>query len=167
MIQKVLIRFFINDNLIITNIKPNELLITTLRKHSFFSIKEGDANGTSGSSIVLLTSNTDKLIPIQANFVLTATMNDKRITTLEGFSNIKDFLDIKEGFEKAGVSLCGFCDSGKYLVTYSIITTINRPHKDNIYDIIKDFTCPCVDKDTLINGIIFAASIRNRRLKEK
>lgn len=161
----MLIRFYINDNLIITNISPNELLITTLRKHSFSSIKEGDDEGTSGSSIVLLTTNTDKLIPIQANIILTATMNERRITTLEGLLNTKEYVDIKEGFDKAGVSLCGFCDSGKYLVAYSIIKSINRPNKEDIYNMIKDFTCPCVDKDTLTNGILFTISKTKRRIE--
>ena len=77
-----------------------------------------------------------------------------------------------ESFEKAGVQLCGFCNAGKILGTYSLISTYQRPSHQLIYDMVRHFDCSCTEQDSLMQGIVFAVAAfqsyaHKRQEKEK
>ena len=64
-----------------------------------------------------------------------------------------------KGFEKAGVSMCGYCNAGKIFAAYSIITSGKKPVKQFIYEHIKNLSLCCTDTKTLAEGIIYACDL--------
>ena len=94
-------------------------------------------------------------------------LNGNSVVTLEHFSKQPVYQEIAKGFELAGVQLCGFCRPGKIFTAYEIISKYSNPTREEIYGYIKGFRECCVESDSLINGIIYAAEIHfnTERLK--
>ena len=85
-------------------------------------------------------------------------VRDASIVTMEQFSKTKEYELIMESFEKAGIQLCGFCNAGKILGTYSLISTYQRPSQQLMYDMVRHFNCSCTEQDSLVQGIIYAVA---------
>lgn len=150
----MLIHFKLNDEEYKIQADPAECLANVLRKEKLYSVKNGCMQGSCGACYVLLDGKAVPSCHIPVGIVI-----DSSITTLEHFSKSEIYSEITKGFEKAGVSLCGFCDAGKIFLTYEILTTLPEPNRERIKSIICRLNDCCVEQNTLINGIIYAYSI--------
>ncbi|MBR6566809.1 MAG: 2Fe-2S iron-sulfur cluster binding domain-containing protein [Spirochaetaceae bacterium] len=142
----------LNDNELVLEADPSMTLLDVLRREGFISPKLGCSRGSCGACTVLLDG---KAIP--TCIVPLVVARDATIVTLEYFSKTKEHELIMEAFAKAGIQLCGFCNSGKILGAYSLITTHPRPSRQLIYDMVRHFDCSCTEQDSLIQGILYAS----------
>lgn len=148
------INLTINEQEFSLNENPGEKLLGILRKQNFLSAKCGCENSSCGACAVLLDGKCvlSCAIPI-------GILNGAKIVTLEFFSKQTQYQEIMAGFEKAGVSLCGYCNAGKIFAAYEIIITFSNPTREQIFERIRSLKDCCVEYDTLINGIIYASQI--------
>src|SRR5574344_2244364 len=121
------INFILNEHPITIDENPSKRLSSFLREQNYFSVKSGCNTGKCGACTVLV-NNT----PIPACSISLAKIDSCEVTTLESFMKKDDYSDIEKGFKQANISLCGFCNAGKIFLAYNIISTINRPTKEEI-----------------------------------
>lgn len=148
----------LNGEKIILDADPEEKLEETLRRQGLFSVKEGCQKGKCGSCAVLLDG---KAVP--SCLVPAGTVKNSEIETLEFFIKTKDGQDIKKGFDQAGITLCGFCNSARYFTAYNIINKPYRPNKDELEEIASSIECSCTDTNKFIDGIMFALANKHSR----
>jgi carbon-monoxide dehydrogenase small subunit len=152
----------LNSKKTVLDAAPDELLVTVLRRYGLSSVKEGCMEGNCGACTVLIDGK-----PVPSCKIPVAIVRNSYIVTLEYFSTTEDYADILKGFEKADVNLCGHCDAGKIFTAWSIMTAKRLPDRKEILQDVEQLSPCCVDSDTLINGILYARSFRNSRLRTK
>lgn len=143
----------LNGEMRVLEADPSMSLLEVLRREGFISAKLGCAQGRCGSCTVLLDG---KAVP--TCIIPFVAVRDASIVTMEQFSKTKEYELIMESFEKAGIQLCGFCNAGKILGTYSLISTYQRPSQQLMYDMVRHFNCSCTEQDSLVQGIIYAVT---------
>ena len=139
---------------------PEDSLMKILHENDCTSVKSGCQTGFCGSCTVLFN---DKAISSCKMPVGLA--KDAHIITLESFSHTDDYKIIMEGFEKAGIKLCGYCNAGKIFAAYQIMKSSKHITREEIIDQIKNLSPCCTDIETLSNGIIHAIKIKSKRIK--
>lgn len=148
----------LNEKKTIIHASPSESLMFVLRKNGMLSVKPGCESGTCGSCTVLFNG---KPVP-SCKIPIAITMNQE-VETLEHFSQSEAYQDIMKGFAKAGIKLCGYCNSGKIFAAASLLSAKNKPTRVSIKKLVSHLSPCCTDIDTLINGILYAIDIYNRR----
>ncbi len=159
----MIITFTLNGDEVHIDANPGERLLHILRKRfTLLSAKDGCLSGRCGSCMVLMDGK-----PVSSCLVPLFQVKDCAIVTLEAFIKTGDYVDIAEGFAKAGVDMCGFCNAGKILVAHAILEGGLRPQKDEIRRMYSGNICRCTGIDELVNGVRNAAEIRRRRQNGK
>lgn len=129
----------------------DEKLLDVLRKNGNLSVKSGCVQGSCGSCTVLLDGK-----PIPSCLLPVSFAHNRNIETLEHFSKSEEYRCIIDGFEKAGICLCGFCNAGKIFAAHTALRSNAKPTRAAIAGIIRGLPPCCTDSETLINGIIYA-----------
>lgn len=137
---------------------PNEKLTSLLRNLGLASVKRGCKKGKCGCCTVLLNGK-----PVPSCKIPVGILNESsNIITLEYFAKEnKDYECIMAGFKKAGIQLCGFCNSAKILSVYELIERDYRPKEEELIDFTENLSCDCTERDQLISGIIYATELKN------
>ena len=148
----------INGNKNILECRPDTSLLEVLRTQGCLSVKSGCTKGYCGSCTVLLDGN-----PVPSCKIPVAIVRNNEIVTLEYFSKTEEYKIIMEGFKKAGIHLCGYCDAAKVFNAYEILCTRRNLTREEITNHIKHLAPCCTDSDTLTNGIIYALKIANTK----
>jgi carbon-monoxide dehydrogenase small subunit len=91
-------------------------------------------------------------------------IRNSEIITIEGFSQNDEYQDILEGFLRAGVENCGYCDAGKILAVETLLERNLRPSREEILAAFNGIKCRCTEPESLIEGVLAAVEIRQRRL---
>lgn len=149
---------FLNGTKTILEGRADQTLLQYLQKHTEDSVKSGCLNGTCGACTVLVD---DK--PVASCKVPIGILKNTEIITLDYFSKTEECKSITEGFEKAGIHLCGYCNAGKYFCAYEVLKINKKPTRKEIADQVKHLSPCCVDLDTLVNGIIYALAINDKK----
>lgn len=152
----------LNDEADLFDVTPNESLLQALREKKLYKVKCGCMEGHCGNCMVLIDGK-----PVPSCIVPVAAVRDSNIVTLEFFKSFPEYSDIMTGFRQAGVNLCGYCDAGKILTAYQLITTPARPSIQQITDMIKDLDFCCTDRNSYINGILYAIATKHKREGKK
>lgn len=148
----------INNEKYVISAEPSEKLLSILRREKLYSVKCGCEEGRCGNCMVLLD---DK--PVPSCSIPIGIIRDSKITTLEEFKKTEIYQDIITGFNLAGITMCGYCNAGKIFTSYEILTEYYRPSIEQIQEALKGIDCCCTDKDTLINGILYAVATKHKR----
>ena len=142
----MLVTFFLNNTEVSYSVNPGEYLADTLRKHGFKSIKVG-CNESSCGSCTLLVDNK----PMMSCSLLTASVEGKHITTIEGIQ--EEAAKISHCFSEEGADQCGFCNVGYALVIYSLKREYKNPTDEEIKDYIVGNLCRCSGLHSQMNAI--------------
>ena len=132
----MLVTFYLNDVRVSYNVKPNEYLAETLRKHGVKSVRLGCNESTCGSCTLLMDNK-----PVMSCSVLTASIEGKHITTVEGIQ--EEAAKIAHFFAEEGADQCGFCNVGFALVVYSLKREYKNPTDEEITNYIVGNLCRC------------------------
>jgi carbon-monoxide dehydrogenase small subunit len=152
----------INTKEVFVDCTPDELLVNVLRAQGFYSVKDTDSTGLSGSSTILLDNK-----PVPSCLMPAAAARDSNIITLEYFSTLPEYKCIKSEMDAADVKLCGLCNPGKIFTSFDIIVHNYRPLIQDVILRLKDFTCCCVDTAVMANVIIKAAYVYRNSIGKK
>lgn len=159
----MIVPFELNGNMVYIDSNPGERLVHILRQRfNLLGSKEGCLSGRCGSCMVLMNGN-----PIPSCIVPVFQVRNASITTIEAFSQTEDYRDIVQGFEAAGVSMCGFCNAGKIFIAHTILRLNARPGKEEIREMFSGNVCRCTSIDDLVDGVHQAGTIRRKRQNVK
>lgn len=142
----MLVKFYLNDTLVSYDVRPDEYLSETLRSHGIKSVKVGCNESTCGSCTLLVEGK-----PVMSCSVLTASIENKHVTTVEGIQ--EEAAKIAYHFAEEGADQCGFCNVGYALVVYSLKRTIKNPTDEQIVDYIVGNLCRCSGLQSQLNAI--------------
>ena len=142
----MLVKFYLNDTLVSYDVRPDEYLSETLRSHGIKSVKVGCNESTCGSCTLLVEGK-----PVMSCSVLTASIENKHVTTVEGIQ--EEAAKIAYHFAEEGADQCGFCNVGYALVVYSLKRTIKNPTDKQIVDYIVGNLCRCSGLQSQLNAI--------------
>lgn len=142
----MLVKFYLNDTLVSYDVRPDEYLAETLRSHGIKSVKVGCNESTCGSCTLLVEGK-----PVMSCSVLTASIENKHVTTVEGIQ--EEAAKIAYHFAEEGADQCGFCNVGYALVVYSLKKTIKNPTDEQILDYIVGNLCRCSGLQSQLNAI--------------
>ena len=142
----MLVTFFLNNTEVSYSVNPGEYLADTLRKHGLKSIKVG-CNESSCGSCTLLVDNK----PMMSCSLLTASVEGKHITTIEGIQ--EEAAKISRCFSEEGADQCGFCNVGYALVIYALKRELKNPTDEEINDYIVGNLCRCSGLQSQMNAI--------------
>ena len=142
----MLVTFFLNNTEVSYSVNPGEYLADTLRKHGLKSIKVG-CNESSCGSCTLLVDNK----PMMSCSLLTASVEGKHITTIEGIQ--EEAAKISRCFSEEGADQCGFCNVGYALVIYSLKREYKNPTDGEIENYIVGNLCRCSGLHSQMNAI--------------
>ena len=142
----MLVKFYLNDALVSYDVRPDEYLSETLRSHGIKSVKVGCNESTCGSCTLLVEGK-----PVMSCSVLTASIENKHVTTVEGIQ--EEAAKIAHHFAEEGADQCGFCNVGYALVVYSLKKTIKNPTDEQILDYIVGNLCRCSGLQSQLNAI--------------
>ena len=148
----------LNDEKIILDAQPDESLLEVLRRRHLFSVKNACGKGQCGFCTVYLD---DK--PVHSCLIPAGIVRNASITTLEHFSKTEAYADIARGFEQADVHLCGWCNAAKYFSVYYLLTKVYRPSKDELNELADQQICSCTNRDSFINGVVYAMANKHKR----
>lgn len=142
----MLVKLYLNDTLVSYDVRPDEYLSETLRSHGIKSVKVGCNESTCGSCTLLVEGK-----PVMSCSVLTASIENKHVTTVEGIQ--EEAAKIAYHFAEEGADQCGFCNVGYALVVYSLKKTIKNPTDEQILDYIVGNLCRCSGLQSQLNAI--------------
>ncbi len=142
----MLVTFYLNNVQVSYSVKPGEYLADTLRKHGVKSIKIGCNESSCGSCTLLVEGK-----PMMSCSLLTASMEGKHITTVEGIQ--EEAAKISTHFSNEGADQCGFCNVGYALVIYALKRELKNPTDDEIKDYIVGNLCRCSGLQSQLNAI--------------
>ena len=148
----------LNGSKIILDAHADESLMKVLHKNGCPSVKSGCSGGFCGACTILLDDKPAAACKIPAGIV-----HNSDIVTLDYFVKTEEYNIIMSGFQKAGIKLCGYCTAGKVFSTYQILKMTKLPTRQEITDYVKALSPCCTDLETLVNGIIYAIQIANKR----
>ena len=142
----MLVTFYLNDVQVTWDVKPGEYLAKTLRSHGVKSVKIGCNESTCGSCTLLIENK-----PVMSCSVLTASVEGKHITTVEGIQ--EEAAKISACFSEEGADQCGFCNVGMALVIYSLKREYKNPTDEEIKDYIVGNLCRCSGLQSHFNAV--------------
>jgi len=154
------IGFILNGEDVVLQSDASQRLVDILRDHfNLTGTKAGCYQGRCGTCSIILNG---KVVP--ACQVSAFKVRGGEVITIEGFATTDEYQDIVEGFAKAGVVTCGFCDGGKILATEALLEKEQEPSRETILAAFDGVPCRCTEPGALVAGVTLAAELRRKRL---
>ena len=152
--------FILNGEYVVVKADAERRLVDILRNNfKLLGVREGCLSGICGSCSVIFNN---RVVP--SCLIPAFRIRGSEIVTIEGFSQTYEYQDIREGFSRAGVETCGFCDTGKILAVETLLERNLRPDREEILAGFQGIKCRCTEPDSLIEGVLATCDIRQRRL---
>ncbi|MEM4487796.1 MAG: (2Fe-2S)-binding protein [Desulfurococcaceae archaeon] len=146
------VSFKVNGEPFTVDVKPNELLINTLRERlRILSVKYGCGIGECGNCTVLVNGE-----PVLACLFLTVDANGCEIITVEGISK-NGLTEIQRAFIEEGAIQCGYCTPALILMSEYLIREKARPSIDDVGEYLKGVLCRCTGYINVFKAIIKAS----------
>jgi carbon-monoxide dehydrogenase small subunit len=156
----VKVSFRVNGEPVELDVKPNELLINTLRDRlKITSVKYGCGIGECGGCTVLVDEE-----PVLACLTLTVDVNGKEVTTVEGLSR-HGLTDVQKAFIEEGATQCGYCTPAFVLMAEYLLRVNPRPSVNDVKEYIKGVLCRCTGYINIIKAILKATERKSMRDK--
>jgi carbon-monoxide dehydrogenase small subunit len=127
-------------------IKPGEMLLETLRKIGFTSVKKGCDTGSCGVCSILLNG---KVIPSCSYF--TSKVQEKKVITIDGVE--QKAREIGKFLLAEGVDQCGFCSPGLIMSIIAMENELKEFSEYNIKHYLVGNLCRCTGYEGQIRAI--------------
>ena len=151
-----MIRLNVNGQERTVDVAPQETLASTLRyKLGLTGTKLGCNRGECGACTVLVDD-----IPTYACSVLTHSMKDGRIETVEGLEAADGTLHpVQQGFVEALSPQCGYCTPGQVMAAVGLLRANPNPSREQAREGLAGNICRCGSYDSYLDGVMRAAEI--------
>ncbi len=156
--ELIRVQFKVNGEQVDLSVKPHETLLETLRNRlELTGTKEGCGLGSCGACTVLLDG-----MPVRSCLVLTAEVNGREITTIEGIKQGDKLHPLQEAFVNHGAVQCGFCTPGMLLTAKALLDRNPKPTRSDIIRAISSNICRCTGYKKIIEAIEAVAQKEER-----
>lgn len=141
--------------------EPKELLIDTLRRYGYFSVKKGCSEGSCGSCTILVDGR-----PMKSCIMFVGQVKDRELTTVEGLGTVENPHPLQEAFvDEAGIQ-CGFCIPGMLLAAEALLKKNLDPTEEDIKFALSGNLCRCTGYVKQIEAVKKAAKIIREEVKQ-
>ena len=146
------INFILDKKEVTVDVNPLKRLLDVLRDLKVTGVKEGCGEGECGACAVLING---KLV--NSCMVAIGNIQNKTITTIEGYKNDQKYKVIEKAFEEAGAVQCGFCTPGMVIATEALLSKNPTPNEEEIREGISGNICRCTGYNMIVDGIKLAS----------
>ena len=112
-----------------------------------------------GSCLILLDDR-----PVHSCMLPAFELRYRDVWTMEGLSAADGFEDIVTGFKDARVQLCPACAASRALVTEALLRSTTRPGAEQTREAAESVRCGCSSTRRILDGMLRAARLRERRI---
>jgi aerobic-type carbon monoxide dehydrogenase small subunit (CoxS/CutS family) len=137
-------------------VAPNETLASTLRyKLGLTGTKLGCNRGECGACTVLVDD-----VPNYACSVLTHSVKDQRIETVEGLESPNgDLHPVQQAFVEELSPQCGYCTPGQVMAAVGLLRANPNPSREQVRQGLSGNICRCGAYESYIRGVMRAVEI--------
>ncbi len=147
------VSFILNGEPVTVDVKPNEILLDTLRlKLNIKSVKRGCERAECGACTVLVDGK-----PTYSCNLLTAQVEGKEVTTLEGLRDDPIVKELTSKFVEHGAIQCGFCTPGFIITAYALLKSGKELTPENVKKMLEGNICRCTGYKKIIEAVTAAA----------
>lgn len=147
------VSFILNGEPVTVDVKPNEILLDTLRlKLNIKSVKRGCERAECGACTVLVDGK-----PTYSCNLLTAQVEGKEVTTLEGLRDDPIVKELTSKFVEHGAVQCGFCTPGFIITAYALLKSGKELTPENVKKMLEGNICRCTGYKKIIEAVTAAA----------
>jgi len=151
--MKQLMRLDVNGVIYEEEIDHRRTLLEVLREHlGLLGTHKGCDEGQCGACTVLIDGRA-----VNSCLILAASVQGKKITTIEGLAKGEKLHPIQEAFVESGAIQCGFCTPGMIMVSKAFLDKNPNPTKEEAKMAISGNLCRCTGYFQIIDAIMKAA----------
>jgi len=151
--MKQVMRLNVNGIIYEEEIDHRRTLLEVLRENlGLLGTHKGCDEGQCGACTVLIDGKA-----VNSCLVLAASVQGKKITTIEGLAAGEKLHPIQEAFVETGAIQCGFCTPGMIMVTKAFLDKNSNPTKEEAKMAISGNLCRCTGYFQIIDAIMKAA----------
>ncbi len=155
------VAFNLNGRRVEVDVEPGEILLDTLRlRLDVRSVKRGCERGECGACTVLLDGR-----PVVSCLLLTAQVEGREVTTVEGLREDELFGELVDEFNKSFAVQCGYCAPAMVLTSYAFVKRVvegrSRPSTSEILKAVEGNLCRCGTYPRVLRAI---SRVLERRL---
>jgi aerobic carbon-monoxide dehydrogenase small subunit len=145
--------FILNGRTVETVSPETAVLASVLREQlGLTGTKIGCAQGTCGACTVHLDG-----LPVNACLVLAATVQGRRVQTVEGIGGPQQPHPLQTAFTEHYGAQCGYCTSGMLMAAKALLDRVPHPSPDEIADALIGNLCRCTGYHKIIESVTAAA----------
>ncbi|MEM4561920.1 MAG: (2Fe-2S)-binding protein [Desulfurococcaceae archaeon] len=138
----------VNGRDVTLDVKPNELLMNTLRtKLGLTSVKYGCGIGECGNCTVLVNG-----VPVLACLTLTVDVDGAEVLTVEGLSE-KQLTEVQRAFVEEGAIQCGYCTPAFVIMAEYLLRENPNPTTDDIRRYLSGVLCRCTGYINIVRAL--------------
>jgi len=151
----VKVSFILNGKPVTVDVKPNEILLDTLRlKLNVKSVKRGCERAECGACTVLVDGR-----PTYSCNLLTVQVEGKEVKTLEGLRDDPIVKELTSKFVEHGAVQCGFCTPGFIITAYAVLKSGKELTPENVKKMLEGNICRCTGYKKIIEAVTAAAEV--------
>jgi len=151
--MKQLMRFNVNGVIYEEEIDQRRTLLEVLRENfGLLGTHKGCDEGQCGACTVLIDGKA-----VNSCLILAASVQGKKITTIEGLAQGEELHPIQEAFVDAGAIQCGFCTPGMIMITKAFLDKNPNPTEEEAKRAISGNLCRCTGYFQIIDAVMKAA----------
>ncbi|MFW6285407.1 MAG: (2Fe-2S)-binding protein [Bacillota bacterium] len=140
------IEFTVNNRPESIDVAPDEMLLDTLQKLNYRSVRRGCETTSCGVCTVLLDGK-----PVPSCSILSVRLQGRSVTTVEGIP--EEASRLADHFGSEGADQCGFCNSGIALSVHAMKEANASPDEDTIKHYLASHLCRCTGYQSQIKAI--------------
>jgi aerobic-type carbon monoxide dehydrogenase small subunit (CoxS/CutS family) len=151
--MKQLMRFNVNGVIYEEEIDHRRTLLEILRENfGLLGTHKGCDEGQCGACTVLIDGKA-----VNSCLILAASVQGKKITTIEGLAQGEKLHPIQEAFVETGAIQCGFCTPGMIMITKAFLDKNLNPTEEEAKRAISGNLCRCTGYFQIIDAVMKAA----------
>jgi len=151
--MKQLMKFNVNGVIYEEEIDHRRTLLEVLReKFGLLGTHKGCDEGQCGACTVLVDGRA-----VNSCLVLAATVQGKKIITIEGLAQGEKLHPVQEAFVETGAIQCGFCTPGMIMITKAFLDNNPNPTREEAKMAISGNLCRCTGYFQIIDAVMKAA----------
>lgn len=132
------IEFELNGEAFDIEARPDETLMSALRRYQVWSVKHGCETGECGACSVLMDG-----VLVPTCVMPAAAAQDKVIETVEGMSGRHELDPIQRAFVETGAIQCGYCTPAMILATKELLAANEHPTEQECRQALSGVLCRC------------------------
>ena len=151
--QRITVACTVNGRAERLEVAAGETLLHMLREGlRLTGTKEGCLEGECGACTVLLDG-----LPVASCLVAAATLDGRRIRTVEGLAAAERLHPLQQAFLDHGAVQCGFCTPGLLMTLTALLERQPSPSRADIQTAIAGNICRCTGYRQVIDAVLAVA----------